>query len=126
MKVNSDEVIEYHKLNPELSYAKIGLRFGKSRQRIHQILKEGQLTPLQSKDYERTCKECGEKFYRASTNDSYRFCSKECHDDYFRLKIICENCGLEFIRIRSDCNRGKHTFCSYRCHMKWEFSHGIL
>jgi len=62
---------------------------------------------------ERNCKECGEVFRcRKAHNNSY--CSSKCASlaRRSRVKCICENCGEEYLKIKS---RRDSKYCSREC-----------
>ena len=85
---------------------------------------------LNSKSHEVICEYCGKSF--TTNRDNQRYCSKECSgkSQRNRIKCICENCGKEFERIKSEVDKNKHHYCSTDCKMlatKWsEYDLNIL
>lgn len=65
------------------------------------------------------CINCGkeiERFPSQVLNDV--FCSKECYKEYVTKTSItykCEICGKEKMMSKSNYNKSKHHYCSYRC-----------
>lgn len=49
------------------------------------------------------------------------FCSKKCQDDSMRdyVSRICRHCKNEFELPRSDLDRGRGNFCTYRCYLTY-------
>lgn len=46
-----------------------------------------------------------------------KFCSKRCKDDYNRDYVarVCKKCDKKFLLPRSDLNRGRGSFCTWKC-----------
>lgn len=71
--------------------------------------------------YTLICKHCNSEF--RSPRKTTQFCSIECRHKHRikpKLKIICECCGQEFERLKSQFNGKHHKFCSIECKNKGE------
>lgn len=64
---------------------------------------------------EKQCPICGELF--KPKTESTIFCSKECRgiNDRNRVSCLCDNCGKEFKRIKSEVDKNNRHFCSKKC-----------
>lgn len=64
---------------------------------------------------EKQCPICGELF--KPKTESTIFCSKECRgiNDRNRVSCLCDNCGKEFERIKSEVDKNNRHFCSKKC-----------
>lgn len=68
------------------------------------------------------CPKCGKKFeVQPSITNLRKYCSKKCRDDAKRdyVKSVCKKCGKKFKLPRSDFNRGRGNFCTYRCYLTY-------
>lgn len=91
------------------------------------------------------CDNCGGDLqitpYQQRTHNLH-FCDKDCHAKWrsenmcgernhsFKggdVSLICDNCGIEFMRKRSKANRGSHNFCGQPCFGEWmsEYNTGV-
>lgn len=65
------------------------------------------------------CKQCNKIFTVAkSTSETKpKFCSKICKDDFERdyVSSVCRNCKQNFQLPRSNLNRGRGSFCGWKC-----------
>lgn len=71
---------------------------------------------------EKKCLQCGRKIeIQPSKIKLVKFCSKKCKDDSVRDYVfrICRKCGQRFELPRSDLNRGRGNFCTYRCYLTY-------
>lgn len=80
----------------------------------------------QLKDYpqkvEKICLRCNKHFLVwPSHSDISKFCSKKCKDDSMRdyVSRVCRKCKKKFDLPRSDLNRGRGNFCTYRCFLTY-------
>lgn len=65
------------------------------------------------------CRICSKVFYRIPAKikrNKECFCSRECFDlsRVSRLEVVCQNCGKEFKRVKSQVV-GKYLLCSRKC-----------
>ena len=70
----------------------------------------------------KTCPMCGATFVVPLSWSKFRkFCSKKCKDDFERDHVfrICRHCSKEFELSRSNLNRGRGNFCTYRCYLTY-------
>lgn len=70
----------------------------------------------------KTCLKCGKKIeIQPSKIKLVKFCSKKCKDDFERDHVfrICRHCNKKFELSRSDLNRGRGNFCTYRCYLTY-------
>lgn len=68
------------------------------------------------------CPKCGKRFeVQPSINSLRKYCSEKCRDGAKRdyVQSICKKCGKEFELPRSDWNRGRGNFCTYRCYLTY-------
>ena len=68
------------------------------------------------------CPQCNKVYYiPPSWVPKRTFCSKKCQDDSMRdyVSRICRKCGNKFELPRSDLNRGRGNFCTYRCYLTY-------
>lgn len=74
-----------------------------------------------SKKHEVKCEYCGKIF--TTVRDDQRFCSHECSGKAQRNRVtcICDNCGKEFERIKSEVNKRKTHYCSMDCKIQGMF-----
>ncbi len=70
------------------------------------------------------CKQCGKEFkvIRAVYKKNPKYCSKKCKDnsELNRFILVCKGCGKEFEITPSDLNRGRGTFCTWKCFKKYK------
>lgn len=68
-----------------------------------------------SKEHEVVCGYCGKTF--KTSRDGQSYCSRECSGKAQRNRdiCICDNCGKQFERIKSEVNKIKHHYCSMEC-----------
>jgi len=106
--------------NPEWTLKEIGLAIGVGRERARQLLlAEGiSIRKYRGTKYERerVCPSCG----GIKSVDS-NICSK-CYRDQHNLTFVCEVCGEEFTRYKSQAERNGGTtprFCSRICQGAW-------
>lgn len=74
------------------------------------------------KRVKKTCPKCGDIFIIPPSWGKFRkFCSKKCKDDFERDHVfrICRHCNKEFELPRSDLDRGRGNFCTYRCYLTY-------
>lgn len=72
---------------------------------------------------EKFCKHCNKKMLIWPSKISLvKFCSKKCKDDFERdyVTSICKNCEKRFELPRSDLDRGRGTFCSWKCFKEYQ------
>lgn len=66
-----------------------------------------------------SCAMCNEEFFRfPSQVSTINFCSRKCSLDFAKkdsVKYNCEICGTEKKMSRSDFEKSKHHYCSYKC-----------
>lgn len=57
-----------------------------------------------------------------SKQDLVKFCSTKCKDDYKRdyVQCTCKQCHHDFQIPRSDINRGRGTFCTWDCFIRYK------
>jgi len=70
----------------------------------------------------KTCPQCNKVYYvPPSWANKRTFCSKKCQDDSMRdyVTSVCKKCGRIFELPRSDLNRGRGNFCTYRCYLNY-------
>jgi len=107
--------------NPCATLQRIGDRFGITRERVRQILKEaGKSTVSWRPTY--ICQNCGKEML-GNNRQVKTFCSKKCWIDYHQVPIECEMCG-EIFYVRQSIVLSKHKshnprFCSNTCQGKW-------
>lgn len=68
------------------------------------------------------CPRCGKNFeVQPSLKNLRKFCSEKCRDDSVRDYVfrICRHCNKRFELPRSDLNRGRGNFCTYRCYLTY-------
>lgn len=68
------------------------------------------------------CPQCGNEFEVPPSIDELRkFCSNKCRDSAVRdyVSRICRKCGKKFELPRSDLNRGRGNFCTFRCYLTY-------
>lgn len=80
----------------------------------------------QFRDYpqkvEKVCLMCNKHFFVWPSHSGFsKFCSKKCSDDSKRdyVSRICRKCKKKFDLPRSDVNRGRGNFCTYKCFLKY-------
>lgn len=81
-----------------------------------------QFTDYENHRVSLVCKSCRKTFFEPiSVGKRKIFCSKECADNYKRDYVarICKNCHKEFSLPRWELNKGKGTFCSRNCYIKF-------
>jgi len=69
------------------------------------------------------CLECEKRIeVHPSKQKLVKFCSKKCRDDFMRdyVSLICVGCKNTFRLPRSDVNRGRGSFCTWKCFKKYE------
>lgn len=74
------------------------------------------------KQAKKVCPKCGKIYFVCRAWGKKRvFCSKKCQDDSMRdyVSSVCRKCGKKFELTRSDWNRGRGNFCSYRCYLTY-------
>ena len=74
------------------------------------------------KRIKKKCPQCGVTFeIWPSIVDKRMFCSEKCRDDSRRdyVASVCKKCGKKFELPRSDWNRGRGNFCTYRCYLTY-------
>ncbi len=77
----------------------------------------------QEKHVHLTCKQCEKLMERAPAFATKAvFCSKVCKDNFERdyVSKICKNCHKEFQLPTWETNKGKGTFCSRRCYIRFK------
>ena len=109
----------------------IGIKVGRSRERVRQILKNEGLPTLRYKQRLFICQNC-ESEYDIKNNDykSKIFCSAKCRWEYSNPLVICDWCGGLFRRRIGALThkRMKHThyYCSKYCQGKYlGFTYGF-
>jgi len=68
------------------------------------------------------CIECGKYvFVWPSHAPLTKYCSEKCRDDSKRdyVSSVCRKCSKKFKLPRSDWNRGRGNFCTYRCYLTY-------
>ena len=118
------KIIRYRKRWPLKSSYKIAQEVGVSRQYVHKILKQADLTtsvPRHTKIY--TCIQCDSNYKRVKNKGSKSFCSSICKHDYYHVKVKCSFCRVIFRRLRGHLTRGlkqgyTHLYCSPTCRNK--------
>lgn len=70
------------------------------------------------------CVQCGKKFYdyHRKKGRGRKFCSLKCAYSYRtkeKVKVICEECGKEFITTQYEHSRGRDRFCSKKCNSSY-------
>ena len=67
------------------------------------------------------CPICGEKFLQIRPEQV--FCSNKCKHKSTedKIKCICEHCGIEFVRKRSEVIKNKRHYCSNECRINAMF-----
>ncbi len=68
------------------------------------------------------CPRCDKGFKVQPSIEHFRkFCSEKCRDNSVRdyVTSICKKCGKIFELPRSDLNRGRGNFCTYRCYLTY-------
>lgn len=112
--------------NPCNTLVQIGSRYGVTRERVRQILKEAGL-PTKAEgnlcyNYpnQRFCLNCG-KVRLYSTQP--KFCSAKCRTEYTTIDVVCLQCGMLFQLYQSQVilrlRRYKNLFCSHLCSVKY-------
>lgn len=74
------------------------------------------------KQIKKFCPKCQKEFWVPPSWALKRtFCSKKCQNDSMRdyVKSVCRKCGKIFELPRSDLNRGRGNFCTYRCYLTY-------
>lgn len=74
------------------------------------------------KKVKKICPECKKVFLIPPSWTPVRtFCSKKCQDDSMRdyVSSECRKCGKIFELPRSDLNRGRRNFCTYKCYLMY-------
>jgi len=106
------EIVFIRETRPCATLEQIAHDVARTRQRVHKILKgEGKPTchvkPVKPKH---TCLACGTLFQ----HDGY-FCSPLCRQSYYRIPIVCDNCGVLCYILLSyllyHVTRGQESFC---------------
>jgi len=123
-------VIRARRNNPCATQLQIANRYGITRERVRQILKEAE-KPTAAYKQIYLCPSCGkelpsEKQLRARQG-KVTFCNKQCRYDYGHIKVACDYCGnLKEYRvgelishIRTGNTKHNHFFCSRVCQGKW-------
>ena len=119
------DIVEYRKSHCLATGAQIARKFGKSRQRIGQILKKNGVSTT-AVDFGKsvTCPDCG-----GAKHSSSKRC-KNCWHRYCWIPVACSECGRIVERPRGDIlrnnKRQKDWFCSYSCRAKnyWRNKNG--
>ena len=74
------------------------------------------------KQVKKTCPQCKRIYYVCPSWAPKRtFCSKKCQDDSMRdyVSRVCRKCKKKFDLPRSDLDRGRGNFCTYRCYLTY-------
>ncbi|MEK7526779.1 MAG: DUF559 domain-containing protein [Patescibacteria group bacterium] len=81
----------------------------------------------QFKDYpkriRKNCEFCGKFFsVQPSIQNKRNHCNKKCFDDSMRDYVTCNcrNCHVDFEIPRWELNRGRGTFCKYKCFIEFQ------
>ena len=117
-------IVKYKEENPTLTLEDIGKRFKTSKQYIHKVLKNQNITTAIRVKKKRVfyCLECKTpiqtKFLRKKPT-----CSKKCHFRYYNIKIFCDFCRIPFYRkrallIQKSLMGYKHSFCTLQCYRR--------
>lgn len=63
---------------------------------------------------------------KKSREHKTKFCSIKCKNEYYRTKLVCDNCGMEYIRpngyLRS--KNSNFSFCSRQCYFQFQKKNG--
>ena len=116
---SKDKIIQLRTENPLMNSVEIGTEVGVSKQYVHKILrKEGLHTSVPKKKRFNRCKQCNEP-----VKPSVNICSGTCHFNYYRIKVTCSFCHVDFYLQRSEVTqrykRGyNNIYCSKPCYYK--------
>ena len=107
--------------NPCSTLVQIGDKYGVTRERVRQILKEAMLPTravgnlCYNISNQHFCLNCG----KVRVHGKAKFCSLECRKEYTTIQIACTQCGLLIQLFQSSImvriNKFKNLFCSHRC-----------
>ncbi len=89
-------IIQERKDGPYLTLQQIAAKFGISRQRVEQILKQEGL-PTKRLYLKHPCKQCGNEIPL-----NQKFCNRKCHREFCKITLVCNECETVFKRRRSD------------------------
>ena len=117
-KINTvTKIIQHRQHNPYDTLQQIGDAFGVSRQYIHKVLKQNDVSTLRVKKvknvkYCQICKEpSGNKLVHEGT----------CHFQYYYNEVNCATCQKSFYRKRSEIKQRlkwgyKNNYCTQQCY----------
>ena len=136
MKRTKEEIIKLLEEN-DWKVAKVASLLGITRQRVYQIIEKFSITiPKKYKKIKVNCQNCGkeiEVYPRLTTIQKKFFCSKECKENYYKIKLICPVCKNTFLRRKKEIMYRRKVsieevdkvlnFCSKRCMGIWLGTH---
>ncbi len=113
-------IIKYKEKNPSLTLQEIGTHFKSSRQYIHKVLKQNDISTYRIprnpfKNYRR-CLICGELSTKLVHDGS-------CHFQYYTIKLTCSFCRVPYYRKKAAIEQAiksgyRKNYCSHQCYRK--------
>lgn len=121
-----EQVVTLRTVYPCMLLQEIGDKVGLTRERVRQLLKnEGLPTRHHDQRQQYECLQCHTVYpHHRTYGDRQGFCSRACRAAYRQIPMVCEECGVVFLRRQSDViNAAKHgqqhIFCGRLCHGAW-------
>ena len=116
-----NKIIRLRHRHPLMSNAEIGRKIGVSRNYVRKVLQKNHLiTKVPRKTPTKYCDICGIPIPAGRKNP---VCSSKCHFLYFRIKVTCTYCKINFYLKRGEVaqryKRGyNNIYCSQSCYRR--------
>ena len=122
IKATRDSLVQIVDAEPKkYSQAELGRMLGVSRERVHHLVKQLDLSRLvRPKQWSFYCVDCGKPIFRGAIR--CRPCWRKLYGAE-RVTLSCDFCGKQFERKESEARRCSFHFCSISCRENYAARH---